>query len=112
MATSLFNVRVDDDLSDAIDVCADEAGLKKSTWAREVLGAVALGGVTLADLNELIRKRGTMGQSPHPERHLGLQSQSGRMDDIQRRCLHPVTGRKQLAFSVMCGACGATVKRT
>ena len=112
MTTSLFNVRVDDDLSDAIDASAELAGLKKSAWAREVLGAVALGGVTLEDLNRLINSRGLGGLSPHPERHLTLQGATGRLDDTQRRCLHPSTARQQLAFSVMCRLCGGTVKRT
>lgn len=112
MVTSLFNVRVDDDLADAIERCAADAELKKSTWAREVLGAVALGGVTLQDLHDLIKARGAGGQSPHPTRAIALQAQTGRMDDVQRRCSHPFTARKQLAFSVMCGICGVTVKRT
>lgn len=112
MATSLFNVRVDDELSDAIEARAAELGLKKSAWAREVLGAVALGGVTLDDLNVLVERRGLTEQSPHPERHLALQGMLGRQDTIAKRCSHPLTARKQLAFSQICGVCGQTVKRT
>jgi hypothetical protein len=114
MATSLFNCRMEDDLIDAVDAAAEQEGLKKSTWAREVLGACAIGGVTLADLNALIKAKGLLAQSPHPERHLALQGMTGRTAEEQktRGCLHPVPGRKQLAFSVICGVCGATVKKT
>lgn len=112
MTTSLFNVRVDDDLSDAIEASAEASGLKKSAWAREVLGAVALGGVTLQDLNDLIKSKGLTDQSPHPERYLSLQGQTGRQESIVRRCIHPLTARKQLAFAQVCGLCGATVKKT
>lgn len=112
MATSLFNFRVSDDLDLAIEESAKAAGVKKSMWAREVLGAVALGGVTLDDLAQLIALRGNSDQSPHPQRQLVLQGSTGRLDEAQRDCVHPVTGRKQLAFSVICSVCGATVKRT
>lgn len=112
VTTSLFNCRMEDDLLDAIDAKAADEGLNRSTWAREILGAAAIGGVTLQDLNALIEAKGNTGQSPHPERHLALQGMTGRQEEKKANCLHPVTGRKQLAFAVICGVCGSTVKRT
>jgi hypothetical protein len=112
VATSLFNVRLEDELQDGIDARADEEGLKKSTWAREVLGAVVFGEITLEDLHALVQAKGTAGQSVHPDRHLALQGMTGRQDDVVRRCTHPATARKQMVFSVMCSLCGSTVKRT
>ena len=111
MATSLFNVRLEDELQDAVDARSSEEGLKKSTWAREVLGAIAYGGVTLEELHGFVQEK-TEGKNLHPDRHLALQGQTGRQDETARRCVHPVTARKQMVFSVMCSLCGATVKRT
>lgn len=97
---------------DAIDVAAEKEGLKKSTWGREVLGACAIGGVTLEDLHALVKAKGLADQSPHPGRQLPLQAQPGQMPVELRNCKHPLTARKQLAFSQLCTVCKQTVKRT
>lgn len=110
--SQLFNFRVDDDLNTAIEEAADGAGIKKSVWAREVLGAVALGGVTLVQLADLIEGNGTGALSPHPARFLTLQGQTGRRYATEQACLHPVTAYKRLPFTVICGLCGGVVKRT
>lgn len=107
----LFNVRVDETLLDAIEEAAGSAGLRKSVWAREVLGAVALGGVTLDMLRQLVDTIGLEPTSPHPARYLPLQGQTGRSEKAQARCKHPVTAIKRLPFTDVCGLCGATVKR-
>jgi hypothetical protein len=112
MATSLFNVRVDDELEDAIIRCAAEMGVKKSVWAREVLGAVALGGVTMEQLTLLVASNGEQAQSPHPERFLTLQAQTARREHLSRSCSHPLPARKQMPFTVVCSLCGDVVKRT
>ena len=112
MATSLFNVRVDDELEDAIIACAEAMGVKKSVWAREVLGAVALGGVTMEQLTLLVAANGESAQSPHPERFLTLQAQTARRELLSKTCLHPLTARKRMPFTVLCGVCGEVVKRT
>lgn len=109
--TSLFNCRMEDDLLDAIEEAATKAGLKKSMWAREVMGAVALGGVSLEQLHELIKANGLHDQSPHPDKHLTLQGQTGRTEEIARKCVHPTPARRQLAFRQICTLCGQTVKR-
>lgn len=111
MSTSLFNVRLDDDLIDDIEARAAEVGVKKSVWAREVLAACAQGGVTMEDLKKLMELRGTTG-SPHPARHLTLQGTTGRIaEGVTGRCIHPRAGRIQLAFSQRCGVCGAELKK-
>jgi hypothetical protein len=110
--TSLFNCRMEDELLDAIEESAQREGLKKSMWAREVMGAVALGGVTLAQLHELIKANGLHDQSPHPAKHLTLQGQTGRTEEIARKCAHPLPARRQLAFRQICSLCGQTVKRS
>lgn len=110
--SQLFNFRVDDDLDEAIKGAAEAAGLKRSVWAREVLGAVAIGGVTMDELADLVESRGLSGQSPHPERFLALQGQVGRRYAAEQACLHPVSGHKRMAFTVICGVCGGVVKRT
>lgn len=112
MGTTLFNVRVDDDLEDAIIAAANAMGVKKSVWAREVLGAVALGGVTMDELAELVRLKGLQGESPHPDRFLTIQAQTARRRTLGANCIHPLTARKQMPFTVVCGLCGETVKRT
>lgn len=112
MTTSMFNVRVDDTLLDAIEDAAERVGLRKSVWAREVLGAVALGGVTLDDLTVLVQQRNGSGTSPHPERYLAVQSLQGRTDRVVKACTHPLTARQQLPFTIVCGLCGTVVKRT
>lgn len=112
MATSLFNVRLEDELQDGLDARASVEGLKKSTFAREVLSAVVYGQVTLEDLHALVKAKGATGSTVHPDRHLALQGMTGRQDEVARKCTHPVTARKQMVFSVMCSVCGATVKRT
>ena len=110
--SQLFNFRVDDDLEEAIKEAAEAAGVKRSVWAREVLGAVAIGGVTLHELADIVEARGTGGGSPHPERFLALQGQVGRRHAVEQACIHPVTGRKRLPFTIVCGVCGGVVKRT
>lgn len=112
MTSNMFNFRVDDDLWDACVQAADTLGVNKSVWAREILGAVALGGVTMEDLTALVAAKGLAGETPHPERFLTLQGQTGRKDQAARACLHPVTGWKRMPFTVVCGVCGDVVKRT
>lgn len=112
MPTSLFNVRLDDDLLDAIEALADAMGVKKSVWAREVLGAVAIGGVTMEQLTALVAANGLAGESPHPERFLTIQSQTARRETMSRACAHPLTARQRMPFTIICGACGEVVKRT
>ena len=109
MSTVMFNVRVDESMMDAIEDAAEAAGVRKSVWAREVLAAGALGGVTLEELRVIVaRQEGSI--SPHPERYLPLQGQTGRSERRQASCTHPVTAKKQLPFIDVCGLCGATVK--
>lgn len=105
--TVLFNVRVAAGLLDAIENAAAEAGLKKSVWAREVLAAVAVGGVTLEDLRDLVQVGSV---SPHPARYLALQGQSGRSEGRRAVCSHPSTAIQALPFTDLCRLCGATVK--
>jgi hypothetical protein len=112
MPTEMFNVRVDDTLLDAIEASAASVGLKKSVWAREVLGAVALGGVTLDDLTALVASRNGSEVSPHPARYLAVQKIQGRTDVAARGCKHPVTARQRLPFTEVCGVCKTVVKRT
>lgn len=112
MTTPLFNCRMDEDLQDAVEEAAEKEGLKKSAWGREVMAACAYGGVTLEDLAALVEAKGVTGKTVHPERHLALQGQVGRQTDKQARCVHPLPARKRMAFSVICGVCGVTVKRT
>jgi predicted transcriptional regulator len=112
MATSLFNIRVDDDLQDAIDACAKALGVKKSVWAREVLGAVALGGVTMEQLTLLVASNGEQAKSPHPERFLTIQAQTARRELLSKTCSHPLPARKHMPFTVVCSLCGDVVKRT
>ena len=112
MTTRMFNVRVDDTLGDAIDDAAEAGGITRSVWAREVLGSVALGGVTLEDLRRLVsaHSNGGVVPSPHPARTLVLQGQIGRRNQIQAGCLHPATAIKHLPFTDVCGLCGETVR--
>lgn len=112
MGSPLFNVRVSDELDLAITEAAEAVGVKKSVYAREVLAAVVLGGVTLEELRAIVVRNGRQDESPHPERYLSLQIQEGRRTSVEQGCLHPVHARKQLTFTVVCGVCGATVKRT
>lgn len=113
LVTKMFNVRVDETLGDAIDAAAEGSGLKKSVWAREVLGAVALGGVTLDDLTRIVAERGVgAGLTPHPARYLALGHLQGRREPVVRGCVHPETARKHLPFSVVCGLCGEVLKKT
>jgi hypothetical protein len=109
--TNMFNFRVDDDMDIAIEESAGAAGLKKSVWAREVLGAVALGGVTLEQLADLVQANGKQGESPHPERFLTVQGQVGRKDR-NPDCIHPLTARKRMPFTIICGICKTVVKHT
>ena len=112
MTSNMFNFRVDDDLDDAIVAAAKKLGVNRSVWAREILGAVALGGVTMEDLTLLVEAKGNAGESPHPERFLTLQAQIGRKYAATQKCIHPVTGRKRMPFTIICGVCGDVVKRT
>jgi hypothetical protein len=114
MTTSMFNFRVEGEMLVAIEAAADAAGLAKSTWAREILGAVAIGGVTMEDLRLLVeaRQEGRPVVSPHPVRHLALQGPPGRRDQVARSCVHPESGWKRLPFSIVCGVCGDTVRKT
>ena len=113
MTTSMFNVRLDDPLMDAVEAAAESSGLKKSVWAREVFGAVALGGVTLEELADLVAKHGgTHGQTPHPARYLALQHLQGRRGTTVKGCLHPEHLKKRLPFTVVCGVCGEVLKKT
>lgn len=107
----MFNFRVDDDLDDAIQECADGMGVKKSVWAREILGAVAYGGVTMEQLADLVAANQMQGNSPHPVRFLTVQGQVGRADR-KPDCLHPLTARKRMPFTIICGVCKTVVKRT
>lgn len=111
MATQLFNMKVDDELAEAIEKAAADSGLRKSVWAREVLASVALGGVTLEQLRELVDRAGLVGADPHPARYLPLQGQTGRSIKKQASCKHPVTAIRQLPFTDVCSLCGATVRR-
>ena len=111
MGSPLFNFRVSDEMDDAITREAERVGVKKSVYAREIIAAVVLGGVTLAELKTIVDRNGKADESPHPERYLTLQIQEGRRASVEQGCLHPVTARKQLTFTVICGLCGATVKR-
>lgn len=112
MATSLLNVRMEDEMQDLIEARADEMGVKKSVWVREILGAVVLGGVTMEQLNALVAANGKQGESPHPERFLTIQAQTARRETMARDCAHPLTARRRMPFTVLCGLCGTVVKRT
>lgn len=112
MATSLFNVRMEDELIDTIEGLSRDLGVKKSVWAREVLGVVALGGVTMEQLTALVAANGKAGESPHPERFLTIQAQTARRETMSRDCVHPLTARRRMPFTVLCSSCGAVVKRT
>lgn len=112
MTTSLFNFRVDDDLLDATEAYADALGVKKSVLAREILGAVILGGVTMEQLTALVAANGRSGETPHPQRFLTIQAQTARRQTLSRGCAHPVTAFKRMPFTIMCGVCGEVVKRT
>lgn len=107
MATVLFNVRVDETMMEAIEAAAEDAGLKKSTWAREVLGAVALGGVTLEQLAALVEG----DVSPHPKRMIPLQGRIGRRENLVRKCTHPPTAWQELPFTTVCKVCGDVLRR-
>lgn len=110
--TQLFNVRVTPELFDAIEDAAAAEGLRKSVWAREVLGAIAMGGVTLAQLRALLdADPASVGVTPHPSRYLALQGQNARSDKLQAQCSHPSTAVRKLPFTDVCGVCGATLRR-
>lgn len=105
----LFNVRISPDLDEAIVAAHTKEGVTKSLWAREVLGAVALGGVTLEELRVLVSRKADV-LSPHPVRHLSLQGQTGRKEAAVAVCSHPATAIKRLPFTDLCGLCGTTVR--
>lgn len=106
--TQMFNVRLEFELFDAIDKAAEDAGVTRSVWAREVLASVALGGVTLEQLRDLVQGQ---GQSPHPGRYLPLQGRIGRSERLQASCIHPPTAVTQLPFTDVCGLCGKVLRR-
>lgn len=112
MTTSLFNFRADDELHDAVEAMADQLGVKKSVLAREILGAVVLGGVTMEQLTAIVAENGLSSETPHPQRFLTIQAQTARRQTLSRGCIHPVTAYKRMPFTVICGVCGEVVKRT
>lgn len=113
MTTRMFNVRVERDLEDAIEKAAADAGLRKSVWAREVLAVVALGGVPLSSLSQLVtgldRPAGTPG--PHPARFIALQSSQRLRYARSGACIHPPQALRVLPFTDVCGLCGTVVRQ-
>lgn len=110
MTMSVFNFRIDDDLDDAITATVEREGLRKSMWAREVLGAVALGGVTLDQLRELVEANGRRDQKPHPAR-FSVQPIQPRQETGLGRCRHPKTAIKNLVFTDVCTVCDQVVRQ-
>ena len=106
----VFTVKMPQELVAAIEGEAERAGMRKSAWVREVLGAVALGGVSMRDIAALAGAQ--KGVSPHPDRHLPVQMRPGRTDRLRRECQHPVTALVRLPFSVVCRGCGDTGRST
>lgn len=111
MATAMFNVRVDVELFDAIEDAAAREGVTKSVWAREVMGAVAIGGVTLRDLGGIMDGRKVVNVSPHPARQIVLGGVTGRTEKVAEGCAHPLSAVKQLPFTDVCGLCGYVLRR-
>ncbi len=122
----MFNVRLDDDLFDDVVDAAKAEGLDRSTWTREILGAVVYGKVTLDDLRTLVEQR-TAQTEPAPEPSPQGFSPVGRVRRVQpatrrlavqgvvrqqvrtsgeRKCLHPEASIRRLPMSRLCLACG------
>lgn len=88
----MLNVRIDDDLWDAIEDAAGLCGVTRSAWLREMLGvAVKLGG------------------SPHPQAALMLQT-ANQPRMFVPDCVHPATAIVQMPFSDVCRVCGKIVR--
>jgi hypothetical protein len=113
MATKMMNFRAEETLADAVDVAAEKAGVSRSVWLREVVAMVAFG---LVDLSAVTagttpddRPSGT--PSPHPARFLALQAASRTTVTVDESCKHPVTAKKSLPFTDVCGLCGAVLRQ-
>ena len=90
----LINVRVDEELDEAIKSAAAALGVTRSVWMREALASAA-------DMN---------GGAAHPARALTLQATQVKSRRNDGRCIHPATARRQLPYSVLCTLCGVTMK--
>jgi hypothetical protein len=66
----------------------------------------------MEQLTALVAANGMAGESPHPDRFLTIQAQTARRETMSRGCAHPLTARKRMPFTVVCGSCGVVVKRT
>lgn len=93
--TKMLNVRVEQDLAEAIDRAAEDHGVSRSMWMREVLAKAVVG-----------------VEEPHPARTLALQKQRRLQVEERTHCTHPPGARKQLPFSEVCTLCGVTVRET
>jgi hypothetical protein len=83
--------------------------LAPSSWVREVLAAVVVAGVGLADLQALLQDR----QGVDPARVVGrvrVNGQLGRAETLTGRCLHPMHLREHLPTYDRC-ACGRRMDR-
>ena len=88
--TKMLNVRVDEDLLGRIDSAAEDAGVSRSVWMREILAHA-------------------VDAEPHPQRALALQASTAK-SELARQCMHPTTARRRLPFQEVCTLCGARVK--
>lgn len=108
-----MNTRVDPAMRQELDARAAADGLRPTTWAREVLAAVLATGLTVWEVQAVLRSRqvvdpqeltgGVVSRGPRTVRAGG---QLGRRVILTGDCLCPVHLRRQLPTFDVCANCG------
>lgn len=105
-----LHVKVGDGFKAQLVEQAGRDKLAPSSWVREVLAAVVVAEVSLADLQALLTDRQAVDPAQVVNR-VRVNGQLGRAETYTGRCLHPVHLREHLPTYDRCSGCGRRMDR-
>jgi len=91
----MVSFRAEPDAIKLFDQAAEECDVSRSVWLREAAMAA------LEDPGAVL---------PHSRRALAVQARQLGASENLDACVHPLTARRDLPFSVICSICGQVVR--